>query len=136
MTTTTFVTVPAGPGAEDKPGTFGRVARCLADNKLNIEAYAIDAGGIRLLTNDSARTSTCLLGKGFRPQTVECFEIRVPDRPGELGRIGEELGKANINIVSSFGVAAGGSGRIFLRVDAPEKAAPILERYSPTVRAA
>ncbi|MES2155640.1 MAG: ACT domain-containing protein [bacterium] len=132
MTTTTkFVTLPSGStNAPDEPGTLGAAARVLYDQGINIEAFATEASGIRLRTSSPEKAVRVLSDAGYEPETVECFELHVPNQPGELARIGEALGKANVNIVSCFGSAAGGSGQIYLRVDDPETAAPILERLT------
>ncbi len=63
--TTTFVSLMTNEGIENKPGTLGRVARCLSDKGINIEAYAVDAMGLRFLTNDAAKATTALQGAGM-----------------------------------------------------------------------
>ncbi len=114
---------------DDRPGQLGRIARCLADGSVNIEAFGAEAGRVTFLTNDPDRAASCLQEAGYRPHLAECFEVHLPNQPGQLATLGETLGKANVNILSSFGSAK--DGRIYLRVDNATAARPVLERFAP-----
>lgn len=114
---------------EDKPGTLGKAARCLADKNINIDGYVVDRGHVRFLVRDANAAAQCLEGAGYEPQVLDVFELALPNRPGELARLGEELGKAGVNIVTSMGLSAGQAPtRVFVRVSDIEKAKPIIGR--------
>lgn len=129
MQTTRCVTVPL----ENKPGTLARVARLVADAKINIEAIDSEVlgewGYVRVYTTDPDKTTQALKKGGFTPTTTELLEIVLPNKPGELARVTEALAKANVNIESCFG-SAGNSpteGRIYLKVNDVARARTVLE---------
>lgn len=116
---------------ENTPGELGRCARALADANINIEGFNCGEQGTRFLVNDPARAVDVLANADFDVDTVDCFAVNLPNTPGSLARLGEELAKAEINIETCFGV--GGTqtnARIFVEVDDPTKARPILERLA------
>lgn len=127
---TKFVAVSTDPwtGIEDKPGSFGRVARALAEKAIPIDAFTIGPSGLRILTPDHRSAAASLRTAGFKTEIVEYLEVDVASRADALAQVGEELGKARVNIVASFGVPGEGIGRAFLRVDHPERATPVLQR--------
>lgn len=126
MTTTTFVTVKL----EDTPGTLGKAANALADGNVNIDAFAVDGkGNARFLTNNPSGATDALKDAGFSPKTADVIQVNLPNEPGQLGRLGTELGKKGVNIESCFGATGGGgTGTVFLRVSDIEKATPIVEK--------
>lgn len=116
----------------DKPGTLGNVAAKLHDAKVNIEAFAVDRTGIRILTNDPEVARACLDREGIRYEAHDVIEIELPNRPGELARIAQALGDHGVNIVTSFGSASTGAdtGKIFISVDQVDAAWDALEGIS------
>ncbi len=124
---------------ENTPGELGRCARVLADADINIEGFTCTEEGTRFLVSDAAQAVEVLESAEFDVETVDCFAVNLPNTPGSLARLGEELAKAEINIENCFGV--GGTqtnARIFVEVDDEKKARPIIERLvagpSPTGR--
>ena len=118
---------------EDRPGALGRVARTLANAGINIDAFQADGGTLRVVVQDGDAATNALRAAGIACQAAETLEVRVPNRPGELGNLGEALGKAGVNIQASFGSAH--DGRIYLQVDNPAAARPVLQRFSAPVPA-
>lgn len=109
-----------------KPTALARVARLLADRGVNIEAFASNPAGFRLLVSDTARAAASLRSAGFDPEVEECVELFVPNLPGELARVGERLDKAAVGIQDAFGVSSPTGARLFLRPDRPGAAAAAL----------
>ena len=112
---------------EDRPGTLGDVATLLSGAGVNIEAFAADRSGVRILTSDPDATEKALAGHvGFH--AVEVIEIELPNRPGELARVATALGKHGVNIVTSFGMAGNhDGGRIYISPDDVDAAWDALE---------
>ena len=131
--TATFVTVKV----DNKPGTLGKCSRAIANANINVESFFGDGATIRFLTNNPGGTVDAVKKAGFTAQTTDLFAIRLPNTPGQVAALGEELGKVGVNIETCFSV--GGTrenGRIFLLVNDPSKAQPVIERLStvqPTV---
>jgi len=113
----------------DRPGTLGDVASKLHASKVNIEAFAVDRTGIRILTNDPDAARGCLEDNDIGYAAEDVIEIELPNKPGELARIAVALGKHGVNIVSSFGSASTGAetGKIFIGVDQVDAAWDALE---------
>lgn len=107
---------------EDAPGSMGEAAALLSDVGVNIEAFAVDAAGARFLTDDPQGAVAALSMAGYTSLSVEVLTVDLPNRPGELARLGKVLGEAGVNIISTFGVTHDGDGRVYLRVDDKEKA--------------
>ena len=118
---------------EDRPGSLGRTARVLTNAGINIDAFQADGGTCRFIVADGAKASAALKKAGITCQANECIEVRLPNQPGQLANLGEALGNAGVNIKSSFGST--GDGRVFLQVDKPAAAQPILERFGGTIPA-
>jgi hypothetical protein len=117
-----------GVKIEDRPGTLAKVSRCLAAGKVNIEAVNVWGGQAWFRVKDQKHASDVLTAGGFRSETGTYFEVPLPNQPGRLASISEALGKAGVNIQAAFGSASGtGTATLYLRVDNPEKAAPLIE---------
>lgn len=117
----------------DTPGSLGRTARVLSTAGINIDAFQADGGTCRFIVADGPKASAALRKAGIPCQANDCLEVRLPNQPGQLASLGEALGKAGVNIQSSFG--ATGDGRVFLQVDKPAAAQPVLERFGGTIPA-
>lgn len=122
MDTQNFVNVDT----QNEPGTLGRLAGILGNEGVNINAFAADANGIRFLTDDPDQTVTLLQDNGLTANAVEVLGINVPDQPGALAQVGQTLGEAGIDIVSTFGCTSQGQGTVYLRVEDVEAATQAL----------
>lgn len=131
-TTTKVLTIPL----ENTPGTLGEAARILANEKVNVVAVEStslgDFGYARFVTDQPEKAEKALRTRGYPVSTGEFIETEVPNRPGELARICEALGKADVNIEGLWGgPATKDTGRILLRVNDPVKARTILQATTP-----
>jgi hypothetical protein len=112
---------------EDAPGSMGQAAELLSEAHVNIEAFVVDGAGARFLTTDPDGALAALDMGGYTAIAVEVLAVELPNKPGELARLGKALGRAGINIHSIFGIGNGhSSGRVYLRVDRPERAMRVL----------
>lgn len=116
--------------ARDEPGALARVTRQLANHRINLQGFVVDSAGIQVLTKDLAQAATALQEGGFRYSASEVHEVILEDRPGSLADLCERLAAVGINIASSFGVATGAAGKIYINVSDLPRAAPIIDSLS------
>ncbi len=114
----------------NQPGQLARVGEALGQRGVNILAVAATgaaAAGLALVAEQEDRTRTTLqeLGLGF--QEVELLTVKLPDRPGELGRFAKKLGDVQVNIESIYLLnKAGGEAELALTVSDVAKARQVL----------
>jgi len=98
---------------DSSPGQIARVARALAGARINITAFtAFCTGGespIRLLTTSPARAKKVLRDLDVRVTEEEVLRLTLPDKPGNLAKIGERLAQAHINVDYCYATAAKGT---------------------------
>ena len=91
---------------EDKPGALGKCFLALAERGVNILAFQsyVEEGEslARLLVDDPATTLAVLGGLSMIFEETEVAVVRLPHRPGELGRAASRLGEKQINIDYSY----------------------------------
>jgi len=88
----------------NRPGALARVARTLAQEKINLAAISVDSaagkGRVRLIVNDPDRATALLRSAGFAVEVREMIAVRLEDRAGTFLRILETLSQEAINIQS------------------------------------
>src|SRR5580704_18625393 len=87
---------------EDKPGALGNCFLALAERKVNIlafQSYVEERESLVRFVADDPSTAKSVLG-GLRMifEETEVAIVRLPHRPGELGRAAARLGEEQINI--------------------------------------
>ena len=91
---------------EDKPGALGNCFLALAKRGVNILAFQsyVEEGEslARMLVDDPATAKAVLGGLGMIFEETEAVIVRLPHRPGELGRAASRLGENEINIDYSY----------------------------------
>jgi len=112
---------------DEEEGALAAVARVLASASLNISGFCVDRQCARFLSDRPRQAEEALSLAGFRPSTTRVAELRLDDRPGELARFCEALAARGVRIEHGFGLAAGGLGRIYIRVDDLRRAAPVFD---------
>jgi len=119
---------------EDRPGTLGRICRALADRGVNILGFqSFPVGGkslTRFVVDNPTTAKTILDGERLTYFETEVAQVKLPHRPGELGRAAARLGEANININYTYcGVEPGTNAPlVFFGVAEIGQAVPILEK--------
>jgi hypothetical protein len=125
---------------EDRPGTFGKLCRALAEGCVNVLAFQASSfeprTQLRLIVDNLAAAKLVLDAEGMVYMEEEVAQITLPHRPGELARAASRLGEANININYAYaGLEAAVNGpMIFLGVTQVERAVKLLDQ--PTISAA
>lgn len=116
--------------ARDEPGALARVARQLAEHRINLQGFVVDSAGIQVLTKQIDPALAALDEGGFPYRFDEVHEVILEDRPGSLADLCERLAQLGINISASFGVATGSAGRIYINVSDLPRAAPVIDSLS------
>ena len=87
---------------ENKAGRLSHVTRVLGDAQVNIRALSIadtsDFGILRLIVNDPEKAYRILKEQGFTVSQTEVIAVQVPDSPGSLATVLEQMAEENLNI--------------------------------------
>lgn len=114
---------------ENRPGALQNVGRVLGEKKINVDAISCETLGnqgiVRLITTKSKEATAALHHHGIEAFESEFVLVHAANTPGELARLGAELGAADINIE---GIVTTPIGRLALRTSDNERAAQILRK--------
>ncbi|MEQ8173544.1 MAG: ACT domain-containing protein [Syntrophomonadaceae bacterium] len=87
---------------ENKAGRLLHVTRTLGEAGINIRALSIadtsDFGILRIIVNDPDKAYKILKEAGFTVSETEVVAVQVPDTPGSLADILEQMNEENLNI--------------------------------------
>jgi len=124
---------------EDKPGALGKCFLALAERGVNIlafQSFVEESESLARLLVDNPGGAMAVLG-GLRMifEETEAAVVRVPHRPGELGRAAFLLGENKINIDYSYcGLEPGSASALLVfGVDNLTKAANLLDKWASEV---
>jgi hypothetical protein len=121
---------------EDKPGALGKCFLVLAERGVNIlafQSYVEERESlVRILVDNPSTAMAVLGGLHMIFEETEVATIRVPHRPGELGRAAARLGQNQINIDYSYcGLDAGSTQALMVfGVDNLSKASAVLDKLA------
>lgn len=121
---------------EDKPGALGKCFLALASRGVNVlafQSYVEERESlVRFVADDPARAREVLGGLRMNFEVTEVALVRLPHRPGELGRAAAKLGEGQINIDYSYcGVEPGSPpGILVFGVDNVTKASSLLDQLA------
>ena len=91
---------------EDKPGALGKCCLALGERGVNILAFQsfVEHGEslARFVVDDPASANAVLGSLRMNFEEVDVAVVRLPHRPGELGRAAMRLGENQINIDYSY----------------------------------
>jgi hypothetical protein len=120
----------------DKPGALGRCFLALAERGVNVLAFQsyVEEGEslARFVSDDPAGAKAVLGGLRMIFEEAEAAVVRLPHRPGELGRAASRLGEKQINIDYSYcGLEPGSTlALLVFGVDKLAQAAAILDELA------
>lgn len=87
---------------ENKAGRLLHVTRTLGDAGINIRALSIadtsDFGILRVIVSEPERAYRMLKEAGFTVSETEVIAVQVPDTPGSLANVLEQMAEENLNI--------------------------------------
>jgi len=121
---------------EDKPGALGKCFNALAARGVNIlafQSYVEEGESVaRMLVDDPATANGVLGGIPMIFEETDVAIVRLPHRPGELGRAAARLGEKQINIDYSYcGIEPGAQlVLVVFGVDNVSQASAILDELS------
>jgi hypothetical protein len=91
---------------EDKPGALGKCFRALGERGVNIlafQSFVEEGESLARLVPDDPATAKKVLGElGLIFEETQAVVVKLPHRPGELGRAAARLGEKAINIDYSY----------------------------------
>ncbi len=119
---------------ENKAGRLAHVTRVLGSAGINIRALSIadtsDFGILRLIVNDPDRAYQILKENGFTVSETEVLAVQVPDSPGGLANVLEQMHEESLNIeyLYAFIGTSGADALVILKVEDSEKTAEVFRQ--------
>ncbi len=114
---------------ENKPGKLAAFTKILSENDINMRALSLaetsDFGILRLIVDDTYKTSTLLKDEGFVFSITKVLAVAIPDKPGSLNAAIEVLGNAQINIEYMYAVTTHAKGLAYMIFRVADNAAAI-----------
>jgi len=113
---------------ENKSGRLAHVTRVLGDAGINIRALSIadtsDFGILRLIVNDPVKAHKILKEAGFTVSETEVIAVRMPDAPGGLAAVLDQMSEENLNIeyLYAFLGMSGNDALVIFKVEDIKKA--------------
>ena len=112
---------------QNKPGELAKICEMLGNQGVNIKAIASERNHerpmIKIVTDDEATAKSALLRSGVQYALRDVVSVKMPDRPGELGKVARKLAKAMVNVDSIYILGKdGGMTELALAVDNQQKA--------------
>jgi len=113
---------------ENKAGRLSHVTRVLGEAGINIRALSIadtsDFGILRIIVNDPEKAYRILKEADFTVSETEVIAVQVPDSPGGLATVLEQMSEANLNIeyLYAFLGTAENDALVIFKVEDIEKA--------------
>lgn len=87
---------------ENKAGRLSHVTKVMGEAGINIRALSIadtsDFGILRIIVSDPDKAYKILKEAGFTVSETEVIAVQVPDSPGGLATVLEQMSEANLNI--------------------------------------
>lgn len=120
---------------ENKVGRLAEVTGVLGIKGINIRALSLadtsDFGVLRLIVDDPDHAQKALKEEGYTVSITEVIAVRVPDRPGGLGRVLKSFIDLEVNIEYMYAFAGknGDDAVVVFRVEDPARAIPILKQH-------
>lgn len=116
---------------QNKPGELAKVCEMLGNNGVNIKAIASERANdrpmIKIVTDDEMTTKSVLSRSGIGYDLRDVILLRMPDRPGELGKVARKLARAMVNVDSIYMLSKDeGMTELIVTVDNPKKAGDVL----------
>jgi hypothetical protein len=121
---------------EDKPGALGKFFLELAQARVNVlgfQSYVEEGESLaRIMVDDQAAAKSVMGGLRMIFEETTAAVVRLPHRPGELGRAAARLGEKGVNIDYSYCGLEPGSDKALLvfGVDNLSKASAALDELA------
>lgn len=115
---------------ENRTGRINEVARILADNGINMQAFSMaetaDFGLLRLIVPDVDKAVEVLRAADIAVMITDVLCLNCPNVPGALSSVLEKLAANNIFIEYMYAYSDGDSANVIIRPNNVEEAVRIL----------
>ena len=92
---------------ENKPGKLNRIVELLGGAGVNLRAFSIAGAGafgiLKILVDDADKAAQILFDAGLAVAKRRILVARIPDRPGALSVLMNDLSSAGVNVSDSYG---------------------------------
>ena len=83
----------------NSPGTLGRVAQVLGDERINMLAMSVDpTGALRMVVDNPLHAAGSLREQHYQVEERDVLYATLPNEPGSLGKVVKMLAEAGINL--------------------------------------
>ena len=115
---------------ENRTGRINEVAKILAENGINMQAFSIaetaDFGLLRLIVPDVDKAVEVLRAASFAVMVTDVLRINCPNVPGSLSAVLEKLASNDIFIEYMYAFSDGDSANVIIRPTDVEAAVKVL----------
>ena len=116
---------------ENRTGRINEVARILADNGMNMQAFSMaetaDFGLLRLIVPDVDRAVEVLRAENIAVMVTDVLCLNCPNVPGSLSAVLERLASNNVFIEYMYAYSDGDSANVIIRPNNIEDALKVLQ---------
>ena len=116
---------------ENRSGRINEVARILADNGINMQAFSMaetaDFGLLRLIVPDVDRAVEVLRAENIAVMVTDVLCVNCPNVPGSLSAVLEKLASNNVFIEYMYAFSDGDSANVIIRPNNIEDAVKVLK---------
>ena len=116
---------------ENRTGRINEVARILADNGINMQAFSMaetaDFGLLRLIVPDVDRAVEVLRAENIAVMVTDVLCVNCPNVPGSLSAVLEKLASNNVFIEYMYAFSDGDSANVIIRPNNIEDALTVLQ---------
>jgi hypothetical protein len=85
------------------PGSLGRVAQVLGNERINLLAMSLDgSGALRIVVDNPLHAAGSLREQHYQVEERDVLYATVPNEPGSLGRVVKMLAEAGINLEYAY----------------------------------
>jgi hypothetical protein len=94
----------------NSPGALAGVSRLLADERINVQAMGLEAGGqLRMVVDNHVHAAAVLRDHHHQVTERDVISIAIPNAPGSLAPALKLLGDASVNVEYAYGGGSEGS---------------------------
>lgn len=115
---------------ENRTGRINEVARILADNGINMQAFSMaetaDFGLLRLIVPDVDKAVAVLRGADIAVMVTDVLCLNCTNVPGALSAVLEKLAANNVFIEYMYAFSDGDTANVIIRPDNVEEAVRVL----------
>ena len=116
---------------ENRTGRINEVARVLADNGINMQAFSMaetaDFGLLRLIVPDVDKAVEVLRSADIAVMVTDVLCVNCPNVPGSLSAVLEKLASNNVFIEYMYAFSDGDSANVIIRPNNIEDAVNVLK---------